>query len=169
MSVQHPQLSFLCWYISVVSVCQARDKTLAGHTVPLLLVLGKRRADRDYKWQLLLAIAATARKYWVMQLHQLRNAPPPPGCPPPCLNHVQIKALGGSLLLTGGAAAGCFWLMQDLGLVNPDSPTSSRTLATAWDMMLRPQAVQQAQQELQQQQRQQQQQQQQQQQHIHKT
>jgi hypothetical protein len=76
---------------------------------------------------------------------------------------VQIKALCGSLLLTGAAAAGCFWLMQDLGLVNPDSPTSSRTLATAWDMMLRPQAVQQqAQQELKQKQQQQQQ-------HIHKT
>lgn len=78
---------------------------------------------------------------------------------------VQIKALGGSLILTGAAAAGCFWLMQDLGLVNPDIPTSSRTLATAWDMMLRPQAVQQqAQQELQQQQQQQQSQQ-----HIHKS
>lgn len=70
----------------------------------------------------------------------------------------QVKALGGSLLLTGAAAAGCFWVMQEMGIVNPDSPTSSKTLATAWDMMLRPQAVQQqAQQELQQKRQQQQQ------------
>ena len=76
-------------------------------------------------------------------------------CVSKCL---QVKALGGSLLLTGAAAAGCFYMMREMGLVNPDSPTSSKTLATAWDMMLRPQAVQQqAQQELKQQQQQQQQ------------
>lgn len=70
-------------------------------------------------------------------------------------SHTQVKALGGSLLLTGAAAAGCFWVMQDLGLVNPDSPTSSKTLATAFDILLRPQAAQQqAQQELAQQQQQ---------------
>lgn len=70
--------------------------------------------------------------------------------------HTQVKALGGSLLLTGAAAAGCFWVMQDLGLVNPDSPTSSKSLATALDILLRPQAAQQqAQQELAQQQQQQ--------------
>lgn len=69
---------------------------------------------------------------------------------------MQVKALGGSLLLTGAAAAGCFYLMQGMGLVNPESPTSSRTLATAVDMMLRPQALQQqARQEQQQQQQQQ--------------
>jgi hypothetical protein len=71
---------------------------------------------------------------------------------------MQVKALGGSLLLTGAAAAGCFYVMQGMGLVNPDSPTSSRSLATAMDMMLRPQAVQQQakREELQQQQQQQQ-------------
>jgi hypothetical protein len=50
--------------------------------------------------------------------------------------------------------------MQDLGLVNPDSPTSGKTLSTAMDILLRPQAVQQqAQQELREQQQMQQQQQ----------
>jgi hypothetical protein len=55
----------------------------------------------------------------------------------------QVKALGGSLLLTGAAAAGGFWVLQGLGLVDPDSPTSKTSLATAWDMMLRPHALQQ--------------------------
>lgn len=59
-------------------------------------------------------------------------------CPP-----WQVKALGGSLLLTGAAAAGGFWVLSGLGLVDPDSPTSRASLTTAWDMMLRPHALQQ--------------------------
>jgi hypothetical protein len=69
-----------------------------------------------------------------------------------------MKALGGSLLLTGAAAAGGFWVLEGLGLVDPDSPTSKTSLTTAMDMMLRPHALQQ-QLEKQQEQRQQQQQQ----------
>jgi hypothetical protein len=61
--------------------------------------------------------------------------------PPPLNHHSQLKALAGSLLLTGLAAGGAFWLMEGAGVVQRDSPISSSALATAVDMVLRPAAI----------------------------
>lgn len=51
---------------------------------------------------------------------------------------VQVKALSGSLLLTGLAAAGGFYVLESLGVVNSDAPTSTSAFQRAWTMVGRP-------------------------------
>uniref|UniRef100_A0A383VYE2 Transmembrane protein 242 n=1 Tax=Tetradesmus obliquus TaxID=3088 RepID=A0A383VYE2_TETOB len=58
-----------------------------------------------------------------------------------------VKALAGSLLLTGLAAAGGFYALESFGLVNSEAPTSMSAFGTAWEMVGRPLPKQQQQQQ----------------------
>jgi hypothetical protein len=64
---------------------------------------------------------------------------------------LQVKALTGSLLLTGLAAAGGFYALQSFGFVNSEAPTSMSAFGRAWEMVGRPLPPQQQQQQQQQQ------------------
>jgi hypothetical protein len=66
---------------------------------------------------------------------------------PPLLLLLQVKALTGSLLLTGLAAAGGFYALQSFGFVNSEAPTSMSAFGRAWDMVGRPLPPQQQQQQ----------------------
>eukprot|EP00879_Flechtneria_rotunda_P021812 GHRR01023001.1.p1 GENE.GHRR01023001.1~~GHRR01023001.1.p1 ORF type:complete len:136 (+),score=35.45 GHRR01023001.1:108-515(+) len=48
------------------------------------------------------------------------------------------KALTGSLVLTGVAATGGFYMLESLGFVSREAPTSISTLHTAMDMLRPP-------------------------------
>jgi hypothetical protein len=58
-----------------------------------------------------------------------------------------VRALAGSLLLTGLAAAGGFYALQSFGFVNSEAPTSLSAFGRAWEMVGRPLPPQQQQQQ----------------------
>ncbi len=54
------------------------------------------------------------------------------------LPKAQVRALVGSLALTGVAAAAAFHAMEAAGLVSGAAPTSGETFRTAWRMLAAP-------------------------------